>query len=107
MIVIIVEVYPDSEPILLLMRRLNAYLLILLLAGCHVIPAGPDYGGVSERLLNRQGTPLSPEPPPRTVFLPNGAALDQALTEEETVLIAVWNNAAFRELLTELDVAHS
>src|SRR4051794_27791415 len=96
---IIVEVCPVYGPILPAMRLVPTCLLILL-AGCHVVPTGPDYGGVSARLLGRQGTALSPEPPPRTVFLPNGAALDQALTEEEAVLIAVWNNAAFRELLT-------
>jgi cobalt-zinc-cadmium efflux system outer membrane protein len=89
------------------MRLLPTYLLIALLAGCNVVPLTPDYGGISGRLLGRHGTALSPEPPPRTVFLPNGAALDQGLTEEEATLIAVWNNAPFRELLTELDVAHS
>ena len=39
------------------------------------------------------------------IFLPNGSALDDGLLEDEAVLIALWNNAAFQELLTEIGIA--
>ncbi len=38
-------------------------------------------------------------------MLPNGASLDDGLTEDEAVLIALWNNAAFAEMLADLDIA--
>ncbi|MBX7105236.1 MAG: TolC family protein [Gemmataceae bacterium] len=40
-------------------------------------------------------------------FLPNGANLTDGLTEEEAVLIALWNNAAFQETLIELGLAQA
>jgi cobalt-zinc-cadmium efflux system outer membrane protein len=39
--------------------------------------------------------------------LPNGATLEDGLTEEEAVLIALWNNALFQEILVERDLAAS
>jgi cobalt-zinc-cadmium efflux system outer membrane protein len=36
---------------------------------------------------------------------PNGASVEDGLTEDEAVLIALWNNAAFQELLADLDIA--
>jgi cobalt-zinc-cadmium efflux system outer membrane protein len=39
--------------------------------------------------------------------LPNGAALEDGLAEEEAVLIALWNNAFFQETLVDLDLAAS
>ena len=37
-------------------------------------------------------------------FLPNGANLADGLTVEEAILIALWNNAAFQELLVDIGV---
>ncbi|MFO0911904.1 MAG: TolC family protein [Pirellulales bacterium] len=39
--------------------------------------------------------------------LPNGAAFEDGLTEEEAILIAIWNNALFQETLVDLDLAAS
>jgi cobalt-zinc-cadmium efflux system outer membrane protein len=39
--------------------------------------------------------------------MPNGADLEDGLTEEEAVLIALWNNALFQETLVDLDLAAS
>jgi cobalt-zinc-cadmium efflux system outer membrane protein len=47
------------------------------------------------------GSPGAKEGP----VLPNGASLDHKLVEDEVVLIALWNNAAFQELLTEVHIA--
>jgi cobalt-zinc-cadmium efflux system outer membrane protein len=38
---------------------------------------------------------------------PNGASLGDGITEDEAVLIAPWNNAAFQALLVELDLARA
>ncbi len=37
--------------------------------------------------------------------MPPGASLDDGLTEDEAVAIALWNNAAFQELLVDLGLA--
>jgi cobalt-zinc-cadmium efflux system outer membrane protein len=37
--------------------------------------------------------------------MPPGASLDDGLTEDEAVAIALWNNAAFQELLVDLGIA--
>lgn len=41
------------------------------------------------------------------LLLPNGASLEDGLTEEEAVVIALWNNSLFQETLVELDLAAS
>lgn len=53
------------------------------------------------------GRDLGPPGCPGELVLPNGASLDDGLTEDEAVLIALWNNAAFLELLVDLDLAHA
>lgn len=44
---------------------------------------------------------------PGEVVFPNGASLADGLTEDEAVVIALWNNAVFRELLADLDIANA
>ncbi len=44
---------------------------------------------------------------PGEVVVPAGVALDDGLSEAEAVVLAVWNNAAFRETLAELGLAHA
>lgn len=43
----------------------------------------------------------------RSHFLPNGVSFKDGLEEDEAVLIALWNNAAFQELLVETKIAHA
>jgi cobalt-zinc-cadmium efflux system outer membrane protein len=75
-------------------------------SGCSSLPCGCDRDGLSADLAARTGHPLGPPTCSGELILPNGAALDDGLSEDEAVLIALWNNAAFQELLTELSIAH-
>ncbi len=52
------------------------------------------------------GTSLGPSEPPGKIVLPNGISLKDPLSEEAVILVALWNNAAFLELLVDLGVAH-
>ena len=78
--------------------------------GCRTHQHVPDHQVVSNRLLDRFGqtvpTPMAtcPTGEPQIVF-PPGAAFDDGLTEDEAISIALWNNAAFHELLVDLGVA--
>jgi len=60
---------------------------------------------VSSNLACRFGTSLGPARCPREVVYPNGISLETELTEEAAVLLSLWNNAAFLELLTDLGIA--
>jgi cobalt-zinc-cadmium efflux system outer membrane protein len=76
---------------------------LFLLAGCHT-PSGLDRSAVSHAVQSRFGHPISPH---CRVIVP--AALDRgaALTEEQAVVLALWNNAAFHEALVELDLTRA
>ncbi len=78
---------------------------LLGLTGCYHLPPAPDRGTVSTHLVSRIGHDLPAAPPLREVTLPPGASFDDGLTEDEAVSIALWNNAAFQELLADLGVA--
>lgn len=53
------------------------------------------------------GVDLGPPAPCGEITLPNGASWADGLEEDEAVLIALWNNAAFREALVEMKLAHA
>lgn len=84
-----------------------AFALLLAIACCGCAQdresCGPAH--VSESLVCRTGYSLGPEGSPGDLFLPNGANVADGLDEDEAVLIALWNNALFQELLTDLGVA--
>jgi len=48
---------------------------------------------------------LGPESCPGDLYLPNGANLEDGLSEDEAVVIALWNNALFQEILSEIGIA--
>lgn len=81
-----------------------------LLTGCttlrQALNPGFEKSTVSAKVEERMGVGVGPGPcPPWQLILPNGACLEDGLDEEEAVLIALWNNAAFQELLLDLGVA--
>jgi len=61
---------------------------------------------LSEDLQKRMGKGLGPCAPPGQITLPNGISLTEPLSDEAVIIVAMWNNAAFLELLTDLGVAH-
>ncbi len=79
--------------------------LALAASGCTATPAGCDRTCVATEVSARTGLELGSSAADSQVVLPNGANLAAGLSEDEAVLIALWNNAAFQALLTELDIA--
>ncbi len=79
------------------------------LSGCTTIRQalhpGFEKSTVSAQVQERMAVSFGSPPCTGQVILPNGASLDDGLEEEEAVLIALWNNAAFQELLLDLGVA--
>ena len=80
-------------------------LLCALTTGCSTVPCGCGRECLAEDLAARTDHALGPAACSGEVILPNGAVLNDGLLEDEAVLIALWNNAAFQELLTEIGIA--
>lgn len=89
------------------MRAKPALLIMVALSGCVHLPAGADRASVYQRIENRTGQPISPEASPDKLILPAIAEPDQKWSEEQVVLIALWNNPTFHELLTDLRITKS
>ena len=79
---------------------------LLGILGCHSIPAVCDRDCVSSKVAARTGHSLVSELGHGQVVFPNGASLSDGLAEDEAVLIALWNNAAFQEQLVDWKIAH-
>lgn len=80
-------------------------LLCALTTGCSSVPWGCDRDCLAEDLAVRTEHSIGPATCVGELLLPNGAVIDDGLLEDEAVLIALWNNAAFQELLTEIGIA--
>lgn len=81
--------------------------LLLGAVGCDLIPRAPDHTTVACNLTQRVGHDLPCPTQPGQVTLPPGASLEDGVTEDEAVAIALWNNAAFQELLVDLGIARA
>ncbi len=75
------------------------------IAGCQTAPPAPDTTTVAAHLTQRVGQTVPSHTGPSPITLPPGASLDDGVTEDEAVAIALWNNAAFQELLVDLGIA--
>jgi outer membrane protein, heavy metal efflux system len=62
---------------------------------------------VSKGIEDRTGHGLNPNPQASRFALPPDVALDDGLSEDESVAIALWNNAAFQADLTALGLARA
>lgn len=80
---------------------------LLGVVGCQTAPHAPDRSTVAAHLTQRVGHTVPCQTGPAQVTLPPGASLDDGITEDEAVAIALWNNAAFQELLVDLGIARS
>jgi len=63
-------------------------------------------GDVSKDVEQRSGYALPHQTTLGQITLPPGASLEDGLTEDEAVMIALWNNAVFQETLVNVDIAH-
>jgi cobalt-zinc-cadmium efflux system outer membrane protein len=75
--------------------------------GC-ATPKGAGRAEVSRAVESRFGQSLNAAGPTQTgVILPEPLQRGQPITEEQAVVLALWNNAQFHELLVELDLTRA
>ena len=86
-------------------KRVLGLVLLFGAGGCQTAPQGPDPSTVSSHIAQRTGHTLPSHTVPGVVVLPPGASFEDGVTEDEAVAIALWNNAAFQELLVDLGLA--
>ncbi|MDH4197428.1 MAG: TolC family protein [Candidatus Aminicenantes bacterium] len=86
------------------MRCVLAILGILAAAGC-AARSPYDRVYVSKTLEERTGHPLAARP--QEPGFPAGVSLDDGLTEDEAIAVALWNNAQFQVDLAELAFARA
>ena len=79
-------------------HRWAAVVVALAIAGCHTPPAC-DHGSVTRAVEARFG--------PTGAVVPPGLADGRPVAENEAVALALWNNAAFREALVEIDLTRA
>ena len=79
--------------------------IAIFLVGCRTASPGPDRSTVSNSLTQRFDQTLPNFTVAKQLTLPPGANLDDGVTEDEAISIALWNNAAFQELLADLGIA--
>lgn len=75
----------------------------VLFTGCQ-LPSATDRNTVSSHIQQRMGLSVGPPRPLDQVIVPPGLALDLPIIEDHAVLLALWNNAAFQELLVDLQI---
>jgi cobalt-zinc-cadmium efflux system outer membrane protein len=78
--------------------------LSCLLSGCaerYAVPRAWVAGNIEERT----GYPVSQEGRPPKPVVPPTVSWEDGIDEEEAVSLALWNNAAFQELMVDADVA--
>ena len=80
--------------------------LAVFLNGCATRSSGVSTQ-VSKRIEDRAGHGLNPNPQSSSFAIPPGVSLDDGLSEDEAVAIALWNNAAFQSDLTALGFARA
>ena len=80
-------------------------LAVLAFAGC--ASPGSLRPTVSRQLQDRSGHPLGTAAAAGTWQLPPGVSLDRPIHDNEAVAIALWNNAVFQQLLSELGITRA
>ena len=90
-------------------RAVFAQVLVLslvALSGC-ATTRGRNRESVLQSVESRFGVGIGSETRDNFVVVPQGLDEGRPVTEELAVLIALWNNAAFREALVELDLTRA
>jgi len=75
--------------------------------GCAGPRPGFDFGSMSSTVSERFGAPLGPPAPVDRLVVPPGLEAGKPLAEDEAVLLALWNNPAFLELLVDLKLTRA
>ncbi len=89
-----------------MVRKIRISMLILLVAGCTVHPPnGRSY--VSEGIKERTDYELGQVKEPGEFNFPEGISLENGLSQDEAVAVALWNNAQFQADLAVLGFARA
>lgn len=86
--------------------KLAALVPAIILTGC-ATAAGPDRAKVAEGIRERSGVTAPLGDGRSGATIPSGVALQDGVTEEEAVALALWNNAAFQLDLADLGIARA
>ena len=76
---------------------------IWMLSGCSA--DGPERKDIAADITKRTGYALPESTKIGEITLPPGTTIEDGVTEDEAVSIALWNNAKFQETLVNLDIA--
>jgi cobalt-zinc-cadmium efflux system outer membrane protein len=95
-----------KKTLVLHLKQFLIFSQMALLAGCAVHSVHNE-SFVSEALSDRTGHRLPLKAEEGVVRLPDGIALDDGLTEDEAVAIALWNNAQFQADLVQMGFARA
>lgn len=87
------------------LRTMTCGATLLGLTGCAARPAR-DQASVSAGIEERTGRGIRPDSRPAAP-LPSGVSLEDGITQDEAVAIALWNNPAFQADLTRLGIARA
>jgi len=89
-----------------MIRKSSVGLLIVLVAGCGV-EFSHDRPYVARGIEDRTGHGLGPAGKPGEFSLPPGVHVEDSLSEDEGVAVALWNNAQFQADLATLGLARA
>jgi cobalt-zinc-cadmium efflux system outer membrane protein len=82
-------------------------LLAGLLAGCAATEHELDHSWVAGEVRERTSHHMGPPSGHGEVLLHPGVSLEDGLSEDEAVTVALWNNAAFQEILVDLGLSRA
>jgi cobalt-zinc-cadmium efflux system outer membrane protein len=85
--------------------RVISAVLIAGLAGCASRDGAPGRSDVAEAIRSRAGSTIRSEPGAPSI--PGGVSLDDGLTADEAVSVALWNSPAFEASLADLGLARA
>jgi cobalt-zinc-cadmium efflux system outer membrane protein len=86
--------------------KIYIIMLILLAAGC-AVKSPSDHSYVSEGIKERTDYELGQVTKPGELNFPEGVSLDDGLSQDEAVAVALWNNAQFQADLAALGFARA
>lgn len=89
-----------------MIRKIYINMLILLVGGC-AVQSHYDRSYVSDGIKERTDYQLGHAVEPGRFNLPEGVSLDDGLSQDEAVAIALWNNAQFQTDLAALGFARA
>lgn len=82
-----------------------AMFILFAMAGCKAPQTCTDRSQVSVELENRTMHSVAPESCPGEISIPPNVILEDGLTEDEAVALALWNNRGFLATLSNLGIA--